>query len=84
MNTTSIYCLIHYLERNGEWFPRGGTGSLVDALVLLMQEEVSALNQLSANQIIVEDGKAVGIKMADGQEKRADLLVFDADPAKVY
>ena len=22
--------------------------------------------------------------MAEGQEKRADLLVFDADPAKVY
>ena len=86
MNTTSIYCLIHYLERKwGVWFPRGGTGSLVDALVLLMQEEGIRLElNHSANKVIVEDGKAVGIKMAGGLEKRADLVVFDADPAKVY
>ena len=86
MNTTSIYCLIHYLERKwGVWFPRGGTGSLVEALVLLMQEEGIGLElNCSANQLIVENGKAVGIKMAEGQEKRADLVVFDADPAKVY
>ena len=65
MNTTSIYCLIHYLERNGGVVPRGGTGSLVDALVLLMQEEGIRLElNYSANQVIVEDGKAVGIKMA--------------------
>ena len=86
MNTTSIYCLIHYLERKwGVWFPRGGTGSLVDALVVLMQEVGIRLElNRSANQVIVENGKAVGIGMADGEEKRADLVVFDADPAKVY
>lgn len=86
MNTTSIYCLIHYLERKwGVWFPRGGTGSLVDALVLLMQETGIRIElNCSANQVIVENSKAVGIGMADGQEKRADLVVFDADPAKVY
>ena len=55
MNTTSIYCLIHYLERKwGVWFPRGGTGSLVEALVLLMQEEGIQLElNCSANQLIV-------------------------------
>ena len=86
MNTTSIYCLIHYLERKwGVWFPRGGTGSLVDALVVLMQEVGIRLElNRSANQVIVENGKAVGIGMADGEEKHADLVVFDADPAKVY
>jgi len=32
--TSSIYTLIHYLERRwGVFFPRGGTGALVDALV---------------------------------------------------
>ncbi|HYQ15446.1 MAG TPA: phytoene desaturase [Polyangiaceae bacterium] len=32
--TSSIYTLIHYLERNwGVFFPRGGTGALVRALV---------------------------------------------------
>lgn len=37
--TSSIYTLIHYLERNwGVWFPRGGTGALVRALVRLYTE----------------------------------------------
>jgi phytoene dehydrogenase-like protein len=48
-----------------------------------MQEEGIRLElNCSANQLIVENGKAVGIKMAEGQEKRADLVVFDADPQK--
>ncbi len=37
--TSSIYTLIHYLERNwGVFFPRGGTGALVQALVRLYRE----------------------------------------------
>ncbi len=37
--TSSIYTLIHYLERKwGVFFPRGGTGALVRALVRLFQE----------------------------------------------
>jgi phytoene desaturase len=36
--TSSIYTLIHYLEREwGVWFPRGGTGALVRALVALFE-----------------------------------------------
>jgi phytoene desaturase len=37
--TSAIYTLIHYLERNwGVFFPRGGTGALVAALVRLFEE----------------------------------------------
>jgi phytoene desaturase len=37
--TTEIYTLIHYLERNwGVFFPRGGTGALIQALVRLLLE----------------------------------------------
>ena len=36
---SSIYTLIHFLERSGGvWFPLGGTGALVDALVRLFRE----------------------------------------------
>jgi phytoene desaturase len=39
-NTTSIYCLIHYLEREyGVHFAMGGTGAIVAALQKLMEEE---------------------------------------------
>ncbi|MEZ4220226.1 MAG: phytoene desaturase [Polyangiaceae bacterium] len=37
--TSAIYTLIHYLERKwGVYFPRGGTGALVRALVRLYEE----------------------------------------------
>jgi phytoene desaturase len=37
--TSAIYTLIHYLERQyGVFFPRGGTGALVRALVKLFEE----------------------------------------------
>jgi phytoene desaturase len=37
--TSAIYTLIHYLERKwGVFFPRGGTGALVRALVRLFEE----------------------------------------------
>ena len=86
INTTSIYCLIHYLERKwGVWFPKGGTGSLVNALVKLMHEQGIRLElNNSASEVLVEDNKAVGIRNENGQEERADLVIFDADPAKVY
>ncbi|MEC8333018.1 MAG: phytoene desaturase family protein [Verrucomicrobiota bacterium] len=86
MNTTSIYCLIHFLERKwGVWFPRGGTGSLVDALVKLMHEQGIQIElNSSASEVLVENNKAVGIRKKNGHEERADLVIFDADPAKVY
>jgi len=38
--TSAIYTLIHYLERTwGVFFPRGGTGALVQALVRLLREK---------------------------------------------
>src|ERR1043166_6025628 len=38
-STTSIYTLIHFLERKwGVYFPRGGTGALVRALIRLYEQ----------------------------------------------
>ena len=86
LQTTSIYCLIHYLERKwGVWFPKGGTGALVQALVTLMREAgiKLELNQ-QVNEVLVEGKKASGIRLQSGEIKSADLIVFDADPPKVY
>ena len=86
LQTTSIYCLIHYLERKwGVWFPKGGTGALVEALVRLMKDvgvELKLNQQVS--KVIVEGNKARGIRLESGDQKTADLVVFDADPPKVY
>ena len=86
MQTTSIYCLIHYLERKwGIWFPKGGTGELVKALVKL-SEEVGIKFELNSqvDKVLVENGRACGIQFSNGEKRNSHLVAFDADPPKVY
>jgi len=85
-NTTSIYSLIHYLERRwGVHFPRGGTGALVAALGQLMQEVGIAvrLNE-HVKRITIERGEATGIELDSGEVLNADLVICNGDPAQVY
>ena len=86
MRTTSIYCLIHFLERKwGIWFPRGGTGELVKAVVKLAEEfGVKFVLNKQVDEVIVREGRAAGIRFSDGGKSECDLLAFDADPPKVY
>jgi len=86
MKTTSIYCLIHFLERKwGIWFPKGGTGALVQAVVKLAEEVgIKFEFKKQINEVIVQDGRAAGIRFSNGEESQSDLLVFDADPPNVY
>ena len=83
--TTSIYLLIHWLERKwGVWFAKGGTGELVRSLVWLL-EEVGGQLELNApvERIVVKDGVATGV-VVNGREHHADLVVANADPSMVY
>ncbi len=85
-DTTSIYSLIHYLERRwGIHYCMGGMGALVDALSDLMQRH-GVMQQLgtSVSQITMENGQVSGVQLADGTHRPADLVVMNADPPYVY
>lgn len=85
-NTTSIYSLIHFLERKyGIHFIMGGTGALVDALKLLMDEVgiKCSLGQ-SVREVTVTKGSCDGVVLEDGSKISADLVVSNADPAFLY
>jgi phytoene desaturase len=84
--TTSIYTLIHHLEREwGVWFAMGGTGAIVNALVRLF-EELGGTLMLSteAEEIIVESGIATGVRLANGRTLTADIVVCNGDVAASY
>lgn len=85
-DTTSIYLLIHWLERKwGVWYAKGGTGALVRAMVDLL-EELGAEVRLNSPvaEIEVEGGRAVAVRTADGQRIPAGIVVSNADPSTVY
>jgi phytoene desaturase len=82
----SIYLLIHWLERKwGVHFAMGGTGALVRGLVQLMEEEgIEICFNSPVDQILVSDGRCHGVRVEGGEERRADLVVCNADPSMVY
>lgn len=84
--TTSIYGLIHYLEReDGVHFVMGGTGALVSALARLMEEEgITQRYETTVDQIIVEGGTATGVALEGGERLMADVIVSNADPLHLY
>ncbi|MEM7404990.1 MAG: phytoene desaturase family protein [Pseudomonadota bacterium] len=85
-DTTSIYSLIHYLERRwGIQFAMGGTGAIVAALGRLM-EEVGVEVQLGAtvSRVITRNGRVRGIELDSGEQMTADIVVSNADPAHLY
>lgn len=84
--TTSIYTLIAFLERKwGVHFPIGGTGALVSGLVELIEGLGGALRcNAEVERIVVEQGRATGVRLATGETLDADVLVSNADSAWTY
>jgi phytoene desaturase len=84
--TTSIYTLIAFLERKwGVYFPAGGTGTLVRGLVDLIEGQGGSVRlQAEVEEILVEDGRARGVRLAGGERIDADIVVSNADSAFLY
>ncbi len=85
-STTSIYLLIHWLERKwGVHFALGGTGAIVDGLVRLLEEHgVEVRLGSPVEEVLVREGRAVGVRMETGERLEAELVVSNADPSWVY
>jgi phytoene desaturase len=84
--TTSIYLLIHWLERKwGVHFARGGTTAIVHGLVRLLGDMgVSVRLNEPVSRIRVWSGRAAGVELESGEFLPADVVVSNADPSFVY
>ncbi len=84
--TTSVYCLIAFLERRwGVHFAMGGTGRLVTGMVGLIQGQGGrVLCNQSVTEITVRAGVASGVRLASGETLAADVVVSNADSATTY
>jgi phytoene desaturase len=85
--TSSIYTLIHYLERNwGVWFPKGGTGALIKGLVKLF-EDLGGKFKLNAEigEIVTREGRVTGLKLkGSDQIENFDFVVCNSDVHHTY
>ena len=85
-DTSSIYAMIHYLER--EWgihFAMGGTGVIIEAMGRLFTE-IGGKIHLNAEvaEILVTDQRVTGLRLEDGRMYHADEIVSNADVAFTY
>jgi len=83
---SSIYALIHALERDGGvWFAKGGTNCLVGAMVKLLEDLGGRLVVSDAVQrIVTENGRVTGIVHKDGSFEAFDAVASNADIVHTY
>ena len=86
--TTSIYLLIHWLERKwGVHYARGGTGALVRSMVELMERHgVDLRLDTPVERIDAAGGRVRGVITGrqPAEVLSADVVVANADPTVVY
>ena len=85
-STTSIYNLIHFLERKwGVHYAIGGTGNLIKALHKLMKEEkIKIFLNSEITNLITKKNEVIGVEVKKSKKYYADKIVINADPAFTY
>jgi phytoene desaturase len=85
-DTTSIYGLIHYLERAyGIFFAMGGTGALVAQLKqLMLRQGITIQTGATVSEILTSQNRVSGVKLDSNDVITADYTVFNGDPMYLY
>ena len=84
--TTSILCLINYLEQRwGVHFAMGGTGEIVKGMVRLIEGQGGRLQyNAEVESIQVAARRATSVVLKGGEVIAADVVVSNADAAWTY
>jgi len=84
--TTSVYCLILFLERRfGVHYAMGGMGSLIRGLVGLVEGLGGTVRcHAPVREILAEGRVATGVRLESGETIPADVVVSNADAAFTY
>lgn len=86
MTTSSIYALIHTIEKDGGvWFARGGTNALVSAMVKLFQRLGGDFRLADLVTSIRTTGdRATGVTTQSGWHADADMVACNSDLMHSY
>jgi phytoene dehydrogenase-like protein len=87
----SSYILLHHVMGDvdgsiGAWgLPRGGMGAISESLASAMKEHGGELRtNASAKKVLVEDRKAVGVVLENGDELRSRIVVSNLDAKRTF
>jgi phytoene desaturase len=82
----ATFSMLSYSElAHGVWYPSGGMYSVVETLVDLAREEgVQFAFGSSVSRILTDGNRAVGVRLTDGSQVEADVVLANADLPYVY
>ncbi len=86
LTTTSIYRMIHVLEREwGVHYVQGGTHKLIQEIGELFRRNGGKIEcNTTIEELIVRNGKVQGLRDDRNQEIPSDAVVSNVDPAHLY
>lgn len=83
--TTAIYILALMTGTQGLSTPRGGMGAVCDALSAAGKlHGMKVITEASVEEILTRNGRAVGVRLANGDEYYAKLVVSNADAGTTF
>jgi phytoene desaturase len=84
--TPSIFTLIMQFEKRwGVHYALGGTGAIVRALGRLLEElGVEIRLKAEVEELLIQNRRVSGVRLADGTERRADVVVCNGEVAHAY
>ncbi len=86
LNVTSMYGLVSYLEKKyGVHYAMGGVQAMADAMVKVIRSQGGAVRLgVEADEILFDGDRAAGVRLADGTEIPAPLVISNADSGHTY
>lgn len=82
---TALHAGLQGYYFDGGCYPRGGAHAIPEALIGQIRRHGGELRlRTEVQEILVEDGAAVGVRLADGSTLRADLVISNADPGVTW
>ncbi|WP_375264760.1 phytoene desaturase [Planktotalea sp.] len=85
-HVTSIYALVAHLEKTyGVHYAMGGVQGIADAMADVVRTQGGVIKQnVTVDEILIQDGAAKAVRLEDGSELAAPLIVSNADAGHTY
>jgi phytoene dehydrogenase-like protein len=82
---TALHAGLQGYYFDGGCYPRGGGHAIPEAFVRHICRHGGQVKlRTEVSRILIEDGKVLGVRLADGREVRADVVVSNADPGVTW
>jgi phytoene dehydrogenase-like protein len=79
------YILANSLGRTGYKYTVGGTGAVAQALARSFESQGGTiLTSREVKQVLVQNGKAIGVELVSGERMFAKVVISNADPKRTF